>query len=231
MKRDRVDKGKVQPSKTHARLPPTFYDGDTLSIAQSLLGKLFVRRLHGQRVSGIIVEVEAYLGLADSASHAFRGPNRRNAAMFLPAGTIYVYSIHAKYCLNVVTQTAGIGEAVLVRALEPWEGLNYMRKHRGRDTPRDLCSGPGRLCQALAVGTECDKLNLIESQEVWLEEPPAEVNAQPWSVTSSSRIGISSSQSALYRYFIDGHQCVSGLARLHQQRRSWSFAQRGFLSP
>lgn len=205
------------------RLCKKFYTADTLSVARNLLGTLLVRNLRGQRLSGIVVETEAYLAVDDPASHSHRGPSRRNAAMFMPAGTLYVYSIHAKYCLNIVTEAENVGAAVLIRALEPFEGIEQMRRHRGRDAARDLCAGPARLCQALAIDASEDKLNLIQSSDVWLEEPPAVVRKRKWKLTNTSRIGISSAHELQYRYFIDGHLCVSGLARHHSQKREWSF--------
>lgn len=207
-----------------ARLDRNFYDADTLSVARNMLGTLLVRNLHGHRLSGIVVETEAYMAADDPASHSHRGPNRKNAAMFMPAGTLYVYSIHAKYCLNIVTERASVGAAVLVRALEPWEGIDQMRLHRGKQQPRDLCSGPARLCQALAIDGAEDKLDLTISDQVWLERPPTAVEGHKWKITATSRIGISSARELQYRYFIDGHHCVSGLARLHSQKRAWSFA-------
>ena len=210
--------------RSMSRLPGKFYEEDTLSVARNLLGTLFVRKLHGHRLSGIIVETEAYLSTEDPASHSHRGPNRKNAAMFMPSGTLYVYSIHAKYCLNIVTEAENVGAAVLVRALEPWEGIDQMRLHRSKEDPRDLCGGPARLCQALAIDNANDKLNLATSDEIWLEQSPAVVRQRKWKVTTTSRIGISSARDLPYRYFIDGHHCVSGLARLHSQKRDWSFA-------
>jgi DNA-3-methyladenine glycosylase len=209
--------------ETGRRLPKKFFAGDTLRVARSLLGTLLVRQIDGERVSGIVVETEAYLSADDPASHSHRGPSRKNAAMFMPPGTLYVYSIHAKYCLNIVTDANNVGAAVLNRALEPWEGIEQKRVHRGREEPRDLCSGPARLCQALAVDASKDKLNLLDSDEVWLEKPPQAVRRRQWNVTTTSRIGVSSGRDLEYRYFIDGHHCVSGLARHHSQKREWTF--------
>lgn len=211
------------PKKNSTRLTHDFYAADTLTLARDLLGKLLVRELDGERLSGIIVETEAYLAAGDPASHSHRGPNRKNAAMFMPAGTLYVYTIHAKYCMNIVTEDADIGAAVLVRALEPYEGIETMRQRRGRESLRDLCGGPARLCHALAIDLALDKVDLTRSPAIWLEAPPAAVKQHDWDVAVSPRIGISSAQEALYRYFIDGHYCVSGLARLHSRKREWLF--------
>ena len=184
---------------------------------------LLVRNFDGERLSGIIVETEAYLATGDPASLSHRGPNRKNAAMFMPAGTLYVYSIHAKYCMNIVTEDAQTGAAVLVRALEPHEGIATMQRRRGRERLRDLCSGPARLCQALAIDASLDKVDLTTSPVVWLEQAPAAVTERKWDIAVSPRIGITSAQDVLYRYFIDGHYCVSGLARLHSRKREWLF--------
>lgn len=208
------------------RLDASFFSGATVDVAQRLLGKLLVRQLDGRRLSGIIVEVEAYLSENDPASHSHRGPTRRNAAMFQPAGTLYVYTIHARFCLNIVTEQAGAGAAVLVRALEPWEGIDIMQAHRGTGIWRLLCSGPARLCQALAIDTQLDGTDLTRSQDVWLESAPPPVEEIAWQMTASPRIGISSAREVHYRYFIDGHRDVSGLARLHQQPRQWTFGKR-----
>jgi len=194
-----------------------------VAVSDTEIAVALVRKLDGQRLSGIIVETEAYLAADDPASHSYRGPNRKNAAMFLPAGTLYVYSIHAKYCMNIVTEDPDTGAAVLVRALEPCEGIATMQQRRGREGLRDLCSGPARLCHALAIDAALDKVDLTTSNAIWLEKPPAAVKQRQWSIAVSPRIGITSAQDALYRYFIDGHYCVSGLARLHSQKREWLF--------
>lgn len=211
-------------AESGSRLGIDFFRSEpTLQIAHELLGKLLVRQLDGQRLSGIIVETEAYLAQDDEASHSHRGKRRKNCAMFLPAGYLYVYLIHAKSCLNIVTDAEHCGAAVLVRAIQPWEGVETMQALRQRMSHRDIGSGPARLCQAMHINTTNDKLNLCESNEVWLESPPAEVQAIDWSITSTPRIGISKATELPYRMFIDGHLCVSGLARLHSQKRSWLF--------
>lgn len=207
------------------RLVSSDFAGDTLDVAERLLGCLLVRQIEGARLSGIIVEVEAYLSTNDTASHSFLGLKNRNAAMYQPAGTLYVYSIHAKYCLNVVTEAAGIGAAVLIRALQPWEGIESMQAHRQASRIRDLCTGPARLCQALSITNAHNQTDLIASDEIWIESPPMAVSNHVWQITNSGRVGISSAQDLPYRYFIDGHNCVSGLARLHKTKRNWSFVK------
>ncbi len=124
-------------------------------MARALLGKVLVRRCEGEWLSGRIVEVEAYFGLGDEAAHAFAGKTRRNAVLFGPPGFAYVYFIYGMhYCLNISCEPDGQAGSLLLRALEPLEGLATMARLRGVEpgaNPRLLASGPGRLCQALGI--------------------------------------------------------------------------------
>ncbi len=207
-----------------ARLDHSFYNRDTSVVAQDLLGKVLVRQLDdGPRLAGVIVEVEAYLAINDPASHSFRGRGKSNASMFGPAGTLYVYPIHAKYCLNVVTDGEGAGAAVLIRALQPTDGIDSMLAHRGTASLLRLTTGPARLCQALAIDRKLDGTSLLTSPAIWLEQAPASVVMQEWSARSSPRIGISQEVERPLRWFVDGHRYVSGCARDHSRRRDWSF--------
>lgn len=134
-------------------LPPSFYARDTIRVARGLLGCILRTRVRGAVTSGRIVEVEAYLGPDDPAAHGF-GNRRsaRNAPMFGPPGRAYVYFIYGMHwCVNAVTEREGHPSAVLIRALEPLEGLPCMRRRRGRVPDARLCAGPGMLCQALGI--------------------------------------------------------------------------------
>ena len=132
-------------------LPHFFYDRDTVEVARDLIGRTLVRQSDSGPVGGIIVETEAY-GPDDPANHAHRGIRPRNAVMFGPPGFAYVYRIYGMYwCVNAVTQSEGVGEAVLIRALQPTMGLDLMRLNRSIPSDKLLCSGPGRLCQALRI--------------------------------------------------------------------------------
>jgi DNA-3-methyladenine glycosylase len=152
---------------------------------------------------GEIVEVEAY-DQEDPASHGFRGPTRRNAAMFGPPGHAYVYrSYGIHWCLNFVCAEEGRADAVLIRALRPLEGLDAMRTRRGLDAERALCSGPGRLCQALGVTGDHDALAL--------DEPPFELRAREAApeIATGPRIGITRAADLPWRYALAGSRYLS----------------------
>jgi DNA-3-methyladenine glycosylase len=163
-------------------------------------------------VGGPIVEVEAY-DHEDPASHGFRGETERNRSMFGPPGRAYVYrSYGVHWCLNLVCEEAGVAAAVLLRALEPAHGLGEMRARRGVDEPRLLCSGPGRLCQALGVTREHDGLPL--------DRPPFQLHsrdAEPQIVTGP-RIGITRAADLPWRYGLAGSRYLSRGFRLSSRR-------------
>jgi DNA-3-methyladenine glycosylase len=156
-------------------LPPSFFPRPTLEVAQDLIGTVLSTGLEGEIVSGRIVEVEAYLGAEDPASHAARGATERSAIMFGPPGVAYVYFIYGvHHCLNVVTEPAGQAGAVLIRALEPLTGSEIMLRRRAGRTrslrPVDLCNGPGKLCQALGIDLSWNGMEFgrKKDQQRWL---------------------------------------------------------------
>jgi DNA-3-methyladenine glycosylase len=154
-------------------------------------------------IGGRVVEAEAY-DQEDPASHGYRGPTERNASMFGPPGRAYVYrSYGIHWCLNLVCEGEGVASAVLVRALEPAYGLDEMRRRRGVDDPRLLCSGPGKLCQALAVTREQDGLRI--------DRPPFELRPReaPVEVVSGPRVGITRAAELPWRYAEAGSRFLS----------------------
>jgi len=168
-------------------------------VAPDLLGRLLVRMLPGRiRLAGRIVEVEAYEP-GDPASHGFRGPTPRNATMFGEPGHLYTYFTYGHHWMaNVVTRRAGEGSAVLLRALEPLQGLDKMAERRGREKPGDLCSGPGKLAQALELDRSHDGADLVKGRVVWLEvgEP-----VPPRAIERGPRVGVSVGMDRDWRFW------------------------------
>jgi DNA-3-methyladenine glycosylase len=150
-------------------LKKDFYHRDTIQVAKDLLGKKLVRRQKGRILSGMIVETEAYLSRSDSASHAYKGQTPRNSVMFGPAGRAYVYFIYGMhYMFNVVTEEKGSPGAVLIRAVEPLNGLHRMQARR-KKIGRDLTNGPAKLCQAMAIDKFLNGWDLTCGKTLWLE--------------------------------------------------------------
>ena len=170
-------------------LPQTFYDRPVLDVARDLLGKRVVRLLDGQRVSGLIVEAEAYRGEEDLACHARAGLTLRTAVMYGPPGHAYVYFTYGMHwMLNCVTGPEGFPAAVLVRAIVPQEGLDVIAANRAGRPQREWCNGPAKLCQALHIDGRLNGAGLWHSaSQLWLEEGQPVVEAQ---ITHTPRIGI-----------------------------------------
>lgn len=183
-----------------------------LAVARDLLGcRLVVPAEDGARVAGIIVETEAYRGPADRASHAYGGRRtKRTETMYGLGGTAYVYFVYGMHHqFNVVTNVAGVPHAVLVRALEPTEGLDVMRRRRGVASDRDLTNGPGKLCQALAIDRALDAADLL-GDRVWIEIGDRPVPAS--AIARGPRVGIdyAGEWAAMpWRFWIRGNPCVS----------------------
>jgi DNA-3-methyladenine glycosylase len=170
----------------------TAMNADAVTVARRLLGQRLVRVHRGVRLAGTIVEVEAYLGADDRAAHTFGGRRTsRNESMYLPGGHAYVYFTYGMhFCLNVVCGRRDDGIAVLIRALEPTEGLAHMHRLRPRaQTARDLCSGPGKLAQALAIDRDLDGEDLLTSDRLFIEHA-RRGRLAPASVGISPRIGL-----------------------------------------
>ncbi len=194
------------------RLSRGFYARPTLVVARDLLNQRLVHLREGQRLSGHIVEVEAYVGMDDAASHARFGKTERNAAMFGPPGHAYVYLIYGiHHCLNVVTAAPETPAAILIRALEPIEGLDVQQQLRGEGRAlEELTSGPGRLCQALDINRRFDGADLCAPDaKLWLEREPAPPEDH---VAQGPRIGVTGDERALtapWRFYIQNNPWVS----------------------
>lgn len=188
-------------------LPAAFYERDTVTVAQNLLGCLLVH-CEETTTAGRIVEVEAYLR-GDPAAHSYRGETKRNSAMFGPAGHAYVYRIYGLHtCVNVVTGTKGAGEAVLVRALEPVVGLDLMQARRGTDDPLSLASGPGKLAQALGITMDLNGTSLRDGPlQVRSSANPPEF--RPEDIVQTTRVGITKAADLPLRFYLKGSRYVS----------------------
>jgi DNA-3-methyladenine glycosylase len=226
--------GSRSHSRSHTRsrshplyrpVPAAFFAADTVAVARALLGKLLVSETPAGRAVGRIVETEAYL-CDDAACHASRGETKRNRAMFGPPGRSYTYLIYGMYrCFNVVTGPAGLGEAVLIRALEPVEGLELMAMRRGKREPKALCSGPGKLVIALGIADLPDGSDLrkgplrvaepastgggaegADASNAAAREGKAEATAK---IRVTTRIGISKDAHLPLRFYLEGSPWIS----------------------
>ncbi len=191
----------IRRSLARAELPI-----DTVSLARYLIGKILVRKLPEGVASGCIVETEAYV-VGDAAGHAYRGMTRRNHSLFLERGRAYIYLAYgSSYMLNVSSETPGIGAGVLIRALEPREGIPIMQLNRGVERLRDLARGPGRLTAALRLDCSLNGLDLCREGPLWLGRGDHE----PGEIGQSIRIGISRDANRLLRFYLRDSPFVSG---------------------
>ena len=202
------------------RLPRSFYERPTLHVARDLIGKVLVHSRRGVRTSGVIVEVEAYIGESDPACHAAPGPTRRNAPLYGPPGYAYVYlnyGIHA--LVNVVTESQGSPAAVLVRALNPLEGVDAMRRRRRRVAgerlartaglpQHELCRGPGNLTVAMGIALTDNKADLL-GDRLFVEDQGIAFPGLAW----GPRIGIRVGTDRPWRAYVKGHPAVSATRR------------------
>jgi DNA-3-methyladenine glycosylase len=195
-------------------LPRSFNDRDVVAVARDLLGKCLLRTTHDGLVVGRIVEVEAYLAKDDPANHAFRGQTRRNASMFGPPGHAYVYAIHSRWCLNAVTEPAGVASAVLIRAVEPLVGLPLMKQRRAARSGarpiavQELARGPGRLCEAFAIDRALDGWDLTCGARLWIADASPALGGVR-DICVARRVGVTVAQERELRFSIQGNSFVS----------------------
>jgi DNA-3-methyladenine glycosylase len=179
---------------------------DTVQLARFLIGKRLVRETAEAMLAGRIVETEAY-DIGDLAGHAYRGITPRNRTLFLEHGHAYVYLAYGtSFMLNVSSEMQGVGAGVLIRAIEPTDGIAVMARNRGTERVRDLARGPGRLCSALEIDRRLDGIDLCQAGPLWL-------GSDGWTqddIAQSKRIGITRAADRLLRFYIRGNKFVSG---------------------
>lgn len=197
----------------HRPIARTELPNDTAALARYLIGKVVVRELPEGVASGRIVETEAYV-VGDAAGHGYRGMTPRNRSLFLERGHAYVYLAYGiSTMLNVSSEMQGIGTGVLIRALEPLEGVGIMRLNRGIERLRDLARGPGRLTAALRIDRSLDGLDLCRQGPLWLTRDDhglAYDDHEPGEIGQGVRIGISKDANRLLRFYVKGNPFVSG---------------------
>ena len=191
------------------KIPRHFYAQPTIQVARQLLGQYLVRNHPDGKTVGKIVETEAYVGPHDLACHAAKGRTARTEVMFGPPGHAYVYFIYGVYyCLNIVTEKIGHASAVLIRALEPIEGIELMQKRRGTEKLHSLASGPGKLCLAMAIDKALNAVDMSRGHLLYVEdrnEPPPKILATP-------RIGVDYAgkwKDKRWRFLVRGSEFVS----------------------
>ena len=194
---------------TYSLLDRDFYERPTLKVTEDLLGKVLVHRTREGIASGVIVEAEAYIGEDDPACHASFGRTARNEPLFGPPGFAYVYlNYGVHYLVNAVTEADGYPGAVLIRALQPLDGIALMKKRRGSNSraidEHDLCRGPGNLTRALGISIADNRLDLSAS-ELTIEDRGISVGT----VARGPRIGIRVALERPWRYWVEGHRSVS----------------------
>jgi DNA-3-methyladenine glycosylase len=192
------------------RLRRSFFNRPTLNVAPDLLGKVLVHRTREGLAAGMIVEAEAYIGEDDPACHAAPGPTKRNAPLYGPPGVAYVYFNYGMHHLvNAVTEDEGAPAAVLIRALQPLDGVELMLKRRRSGLrliqEADLCRGPGNLTKALGITLRENRLDLTASR-LWIEDRGLTAGPVRW----GTRIGITRGAERPWRCWTAGHVSVSG---------------------
>jgi DNA-3-methyladenine glycosylase len=194
------------------RLRRTELPVDTVELARYLIGQVVVHDVAEGRLVGRIVETEAY-PIGDPAGHAFRGKTPRNGSLFLGRGHAYVYFVYgSSFMLNVTSEVRGVGGGVLLRALEPLEGIDLMQRSRAATRLTDLARGPGRLAEAMQIDLTQDGLDLCAAGPLWL----AETAQNPGAIGNSVRIGLTRNVDRRWRFYERGNPYVSGPKRLRE---------------
>lgn len=220
---DRVRRSQARPSRagpeSFAALPRSFYEPSAKAVARQLLGHWLLRNTPLGPCGGEIVETEAYLR-GDPACHGYPGPTRRNQALFGAPGHGYVYLIYGfHFCVNAVCRPAGVAEAVLIRALEPSFGQEFLLRQRPVEKLRELTSGPGKLCQAMSIDRSLDGIDICDVHATLFIAENPQVKAfrrRQGPVITTTRIGITQAAALPLRFYLEGSQFVSRRAAAQQ---------------
>jgi DNA-3-methyladenine glycosylase len=188
-------------------LPRSFYLESPEIVAKKLLGKYLVRKIGYEMLVGKIVETEAYLSEGDKAAHGFRGKDARNASLYLSGGHAYVHQMRHHYLLDIVTQEEGVPSSVLIRAIEPIEGIETMKKFRKTDVERNIGNGPGKVGQAFGIDKTFEGIDITDSSSSLFIATGDTISLED--IASSPRIGISKATEKLLRFWIKGNPNVS----------------------
>lgn len=197
--------------KKMRKIKKNFYNRNTIKVAQEILGKFLVRKIGKKIIAGKIVETEAYVGPSDLASHASRGKTARTAPMFGPPGHAYVYLVYGlNYCFNIVTEKENYPAAVLIRAIEPTDGIDLIKKFRkNQKIIFNLTNGPGKLCQALKIDKSLNNSD-ISKNILWVEDRGLKI--KPSEIVAAKRIGVDYAgqyKNKPWRFYLRGNPFVS----------------------
>jgi len=197
--------------KKMRKIKKNFYNRNTIKVAQEILGKFLVRKIGKKIIAGKIVETEAYVGPSDLASHASRGKTARTEPMFGPPGHAYVYLVYGlNYCFNIVTEKENYPAAVLIRAIEPTDGIDLIKKFRkNQKIIFNLTNGPGKLCQALKIDKSLNNSD-ISKNILWVEDRGLKI--KPSEIVAAKRIGVDYAgqyKNKPWRFYLRGNPFVS----------------------
>jgi DNA-3-methyladenine glycosylase len=214
------------------KLPRKFYSRKTEIVAQELLGETLIYKTDEGVISGKIVETEVYLGQGDPGSHAYRGITQRNRVMFGSPGKAYIYLIYGKHhCFNIVTEKDGVAGAILIRALEPKEGIELMKKNRRIDELLSrLTNGPGKLTEALGITGSMNGVDLTGDRLfIMSENSPRKKGRTPkdFRIITTRRLGIRKGKNLPYRYYIEGSKFISRNIPIYTPAYSLPLKERG----
>jgi DNA-3-methyladenine glycosylase len=205
--------------RVYRKLSEKFYTQNAVKLARALIGKQINRKIGLRLLSGIIVETEAYTGENDPASHAYMGKTKRNEIMFGKGGTSYVYFTYGNhYCFNVVAGVEGKGGAVLIRGVQPIEGINIMMKNRNTDDLFNLTNGPGKFARAFAIDNSLYGVNL-SGKTIFITEREEK---RRFRISRSKRIGITKNTDKLYRFYLKDSPFVSGSKKFNNSKHDKS---------